>query len=115
MFALATAALALIQQFALMALAMLMGGVAWMTVMTTFNVCAQMAPPASLRARALAIYILVFQGGLAFGSSGWGAVAGRIGVRNSLLVAVAMLVVGLATGARLPLSPTVVEDHEYAA
>lgn len=115
MFALATAALALIQHFALMALAMLMGGVAWMMVMTTFNVCAQMAPPAGLRARALAIYILVFQGALAFGSSGWGAVAGRIGVRGSLLVAVALLVVGLATGARLRLSPTVVEDHEYAA
>ena len=69
----------------------------------------------TVRARALAVYIMCFQGGLAFGSSAWGAVAGRIGVRGSLLVAVAMLVVGLATGARLRLSPTVVEDHEYAA
>src|SRR5262249_24811590 len=40
-FAGATAALALLHQFAMVALAILIGGVAWMTVMTTFNVCAQ--------------------------------------------------------------------------
>jgi predicted MFS family arabinose efflux permease len=114
-FALATAALALIHQFSWVAAAMLMGGVAWMTVMTTFNVCAQMAPPVGMRARALAIYILAFQGGLAFGSSGWGAIAGKIGVRGSLLVAVATLIAGLATGLRLPLSRTVVEDIQYVA
>ena len=86
-----------------------------MMVMTTFNVCAQMAPPAPLRARALAVYILMFQGGLAFGSSAWGAIAGRFGVRAALLTAVAMMVAGLATGMRLRLTPQVVEDHEYAA
>src|SRR5262249_28087623 len=63
-FAAATMALALIPSFGLVAFAMLIGGVAWMTVMTTFNVCAQTAPPVALRARALAVYILVFQGGL---------------------------------------------------
>jgi MFS family permease len=115
LFALATAALALLHQFALVAAAMLMGGVAWMMVMTTFNVSAQMAPPAPLRARALAIYIVAFQGGLAFGSSAWGAIAGRIGVRRALLAAVAMMLAGLAAGTRLRLTPTVVEDHEYAA
>jgi MFS family permease len=115
LFALATAALALLHQFALVAAGMLIGGVAWMMVMTTFNVSAQMAPPAPLRARALAIYIVAFQGGLAFGSSAWGAIAGKIGVRGALLTAVAMMVAGLAAGARLRLTPSVVEDHEYAA
>jgi MFS family permease len=114
-FALATAALALLHHFGLVAAGMLLGGVAWMMVMTTFNVCAQMAPPAPLRARALAVYILMFQGGLAFGSSAWGAIAGRFGVRAALLTAVAMMVAGLATGMRLRLTPQVVEDHEYAA
>jgi len=115
LFALATAALALLHQFALVAAAMLMGGVAWMMVMTTFNVSAQMAPPAPLRARALAIYIVAFQGGLAFGSSAWGAIAGKTGVRGALLAAVAMMLAGLAAGTRLRLTPTVVQDHEYAA
>jgi len=113
-FALATAALATIHHFGPVALAMLAGGVAWMTVMTTFNVSAQMAPPAWMRARALAVYILVFQGSLAAGSGTWGAIAGRVGVPISLLIAAATLVAGLATGARLPLSPKV-EDHQYVA
>jgi MFS family permease len=114
-FAVATAALAMLHQFALVAAAMLLGGVAWMTVMTTFNVCAQMAPPVGMRARALAIYILAFQGGLAFGSTSWGAIAGRIGVQSSLLVAVATMIAGLAASLWLPLSRTVVEDIQYVA
>jgi MFS family permease len=109
LFAAATLALALIHQFAVVAAAMLVGGVAWMTVMSTFNVCAQMAPPVWVRARALAFYLLVFQGSMALGSGSWGAIAGRLGVRASLMVAVATLVAGLAPAARLRLSPKVVE------
>src|SRR5207249_1869460 len=52
LFAAATAGLALLNQFAIVALAMLLGGAAWMTVMSSFNVCAQMAPPVWVRARA---------------------------------------------------------------
>src|SRR5580704_12549618 len=110
LFAAATLALALIHQFAVVAAAMLVGGVAWMTVMSTFNVCAQMAPPVWVRARALAFYLLVFQGSMALGSGSWGAIAGRLGVRASLMVAVATLVAGLAPAARLRLSPKVVEE-----
>jgi MFS family permease len=102
-FALATAALALLHSFALVGVAMLIGGVAWMTVMSTFNVCAQMAPPRWLRARALAYYLLVFQGAMAIGSGTWGAIAGRIGVRSSLLLAAAMTAGGVFTIGRLPL------------
>jgi hypothetical protein len=58
---------------------MLLGGVAWMTVMSTFNVCAQVEPPAWVRARALSYYLLVFQGALAVGSGAWGALADRSG------------------------------------
>lgn len=110
LFAAATLALALIHQFAVVAAAMLVGGVAWMTVMSTFNVCAQMAPPVWVRARALAFYLLVFQGSMALGSGSWGAIAGRLGVRASLIVAVTTLVAGLAPAARLRLSPKVVEE-----
>jgi predicted MFS family arabinose efflux permease len=113
-FAAATVALATIHQFSVVALAMLAGGVAWMTVMTTFNVSAQMAPPAWMRARALAVYILVFQGSLAAGSGIWGAIASRFGVPASLLIAAGALVAGLATGARLRLSPKVMEDQYVA-
>jgi MFS family permease len=109
LFAGATAALALLNQFSVTAVAMLIGGVAWMTVMTSFNVCAQTAPPVELRARALGVYLLVFQSSMALGSASWGAVADRAGVSHSLLIAAAAILAGLAAGVRLRLSPTVVE------
>ncbi len=115
LFAAATVALAMIHHFVPVALAMLAGGVAWMTVMTTFNVSAQMEPPSAMRARALAVYILVFQGSLAAGSGTWGVIADHIGVPGSLLIASATLIAGLAIAARLRLSPKLAEDHEYAA
>jgi MFS family permease len=114
-FAVATVGLALLHSFTLVAIAMLVGGVAWMTVMTSFNVCAQTAPPVTMRARALAVYILVFQGGLAVGSAGWGAIAGRWNVRGSLILSAIAIAVGLITGSRLRLSGTHVEDAEYVA
>jgi len=114
-FAAAAVALAVIRIYTLVAVAMFFGGIAWMTVMTTFNVCAQTAPPLNLRARALAVYLLVFQGALAIGSAGWGAIAGRWNVRASLLIASAAIAAGLLAGLRLRLSPANVEDAEYVA
>jgi hypothetical protein len=51
--------------------------------------------PGWVRARALAVYLLVFQGGLAVGSALWGVVAGRLGERAALLVAAASFGLGL--------------------
>jgi MFS family permease len=106
LFAAATTALALLHRFAPVALAMLLGGVAWMTVMSTFNVCAQVEPPAWVRARALSYYLLVFQGALAVGSGAWGALADRFGLRVALLSAAAAMVAGLAPAIRLHLVDT---------
>jgi predicted MFS family arabinose efflux permease len=114
-FAAATVALAEIHSFALVATAMLVGGVAWMTVMTTFNVAAQTAPPAEMRARALAVYILVFQGAIALGSAAWGTVAGRWSASTALLVSALAIAAGVAAAAKLRLSATKVEDAEYVA
>jgi len=116
LFAGATAVLALANQFAVTAVAMLIGGVAWMTVMTSFNVVAQTAPPVQLRARALGMYLVVFQSSMALGSACWGAAADRVGVSRSLLIAAGAMVAGLAFGIRLGLSPTVVEaPHDAVA
>jgi MFS family permease len=48
------------------------GGVAWIAAMSTLNVSAQNAVPAWVRARALAVGLLVVQGGLALGGLLWG-------------------------------------------
>ena len=66
------------------ALALVVTGVAWMTVNSTLTTATQTSVPAWVRARALAVYLLVFQGAMAVGSVIWGAVATRIGLRATL-------------------------------
>jgi MFS family permease/uncharacterized damage-inducible protein DinB len=106
LFAIATMALAFLKTLPLAAAAMVVGGIAWLTVMSSFNVCAQTIPPQWMRARALAFYLLVFQGSLAVGSGLWGEIARRLGVRTSLLIAATAMVAGIAAGWRMNLSPT---------
>jgi MFS family permease len=99
-YAAATFALGYLNQFGLLALAMLGGGVAWMTVMSTFNVSAQIALPAWVRARALSFYILVFQGSLAIGSWMWGEIATHVGPRLTLGLSAATFAAGLIASNR---------------
>jgi MFS family permease len=95
LFALATVALATLGSPLLVWLAMAAAGVAWVAILTSFNVATQTAVPRWVLARALAVYLLVFQGGLAAGSAVWGVVAGRLGERTALLAAAASFGLGL--------------------
>jgi MFS family permease len=103
-FAMVTATLATVHIFVLLCGAMLFAGVAWMTLMSSFNVSVQSVVPAWVRARALAIYLLVFFGGMALGSALWGALATRTGISAALLyAAAAALIAGLAAAYLFPL------------
>jgi MFS family permease len=75
---------------------MVIGGLAWIAMMASLNAAAQTAVPSWVRARALGVYLVVFQGGLGLGSALWGAVAERIGTQPALALAGATLVMGLA-------------------
>ena len=68
------------------------------------RVCADWRLRDWLRARALAYYLLVFQGAMAIGSGVWGEVARWVGVRASLNIAAAAMVAGLAAGWKMKLS-----------
>jgi len=57
-----------------------------------------------VQARALSVYLLVFQGGIAMGSLLWGFVAARVGVRVSLAAAGVALLLGVALAKRFSLS-----------
>ena len=63
----------------------------------------QTAAPAWVRARALGIYLLVFQGLMAAGSFAWGALAEQFGNPAALSFAAVALVCGLAATWRWPL------------
>lgn len=102
-FAGATLALALLRVLPLLVLCLAAGGMAWMAMMSSLTAAAQTAAPAWVRARALGIYLLVFQGTMALGSVGWGALAQRWGNGAALLCAAAVLAGGLAVTWRWPL------------
>ncbi len=102
-FAAVTASLATVHIFALLCVVMIFGGVAWMALMSSFNVSVQALVPAWVRARVLAIYLLVFFGGMALGSAFWGVVATHIGISNALLCAAAALITGIAAAYFFPL------------
>jgi MFS family permease len=94
-FALSALALAYVHSFVFLAISLIVAGTAWISVLASLNVSAQTATPPWVRARVLAVYSLVFTGGLAGGSALWGFVAGRFGITNALLISASGLVVGL--------------------
>jgi len=103
LFGVSNLALAYLERFSLVALALMAGGAAWMIVNSTLNTAAQTSLPAWVRARALSVYLLVFQSAMALGGVIWGAMATRFGLRPTLLVAgICLLLVATAT-ARLRL------------
>ena len=66
---------------------MLMGGAAWIVFISLISALIQNLAPDWVRARVLAVYILISQGSMAIGSAAWGAVAQRAGIRTALVCA----------------------------
>jgi MFS family permease len=106
-----------VQSFQALCLVLFTAGTAWIGILACLNVAAQTMSPPNLRARALSMYLLVLQGGMAVGSGIWGAIASRWGVSSALTVAAVTLVMGLASvrrhrisRAQLELAPAVVRD-----
>jgi MFS family permease len=80
--------------------AMLAGGVAWIAVFSSLNVSVQTFSPSWVRARALSVYQLIFQGGTAIGSAFFGLVAEWAGTPAALGLAALGLLLGLTTASR---------------
>jgi MFS family permease len=83
---------------AVLALALVVAGAGWIVFISLVSALVQTLAPDWARARVLAVFILVFQGGLAGGSAAWGAMATRTGIPTALLCA------GLATIATITFS-----------
>jgi MFS family permease len=98
-FAAVILSLALLRMPAVLCAAMLFGGVSWTAIMSLFNIMVQELAPDWVRARVLAVYLFVFQGSVAAGSTLWGYMASRTSVHQTLLIA------SVGTGACLLLGP----------
>lgn len=66
-----------------------LNGLAWISVLSSLQIAAQVSVPAWVRARALSLYIVVFSAGMAAGSLGWGALAQHWGSDRALTIAAA--------------------------
>ena len=83
---------------------MLIAGAAWICFVSLISALMQAITPNWVRARVLAMFLLVFQGSVAAGSAFWGAVGQRIGIQDALRWAGlgAIASVGLTLWFRLP-------------
>src|SRR5450759_530869 len=76
--------------------AMLLTGVAWISVVSSLMTAAQTALPSWVRARGLALFWVVFMGGMAAGSALWGQIASWVGIPYALTVAAVGALLGIA-------------------
>lgn len=84
-------------------LALVLGGGAWMSAMSTFNTATQTSAPPWVRSRATAMHVLSALGPFALGSAFWGAVAGLVGLQGALVAAAALMLGNLLLARRFPL------------
>jgi MFS family permease len=107
------------------AIAMFLTGFAWLSVVSALMTAAQTALPSWVRARGLALFWVVFMGGMAAGSALWGQTANMIGIPAALTFAALGAVIGVVITLRFRIglhdtadlspslyfpTPTIVED-----
>lgn len=82
-----TGLFALMQDQNLALAASLIFGISWILVLASVNVSAQQALPDWVRARGLAVFMMVFFGSMSLGSAFWGWLAGVTSIETSMLAA----------------------------
>ena len=103
--------------------AALAGGFAWIATMVSLNLSAQSALPDWVRARGLALFLMVFSGSMTLGSLLWGQLANATSITTTLLCAGALLLVPLyglqrvrlGQGEDLDLSPALAWEKPLVA
>jgi predicted MFS family arabinose efflux permease len=93
-FAAVLAVLATTHSAVVAAVALVCAGVVWIGALSTLNAAMQLTLPSWVRARGLAFYLTVFQGGQAFGSLGWGLIAAWAGLVPAMAGAAGFMLFG---------------------
>jgi predicted MFS family arabinose efflux permease len=101
-FALMLLVLAWVRILMVVWLMLALGGAAWTSSNQNFQIAVQLGAPAWVRARAIAAYLLTFQGGQAIGSAIWGTVAERAGDPIALTLAALGVALSLVAAMRWP-------------
>ncbi|MCW7539750.1 MFS transporter [Aquabacterium sp. A7-Y] len=90
--------------------AMVVAGMAWISVANSLTVAAQLSLPDWVRARGMSIYQMALMGSSAAGAALWGQVAGLTDVRTSLVGSAVFGVVALAFTRRFRIQGAAEED-----
>ncbi len=114
LFSLVIFALAVLKDFKLLSIAMVIGGISWLAVLSIFNTSVQSVIPSWVRGRVISVFILVFFGGMAGGSVLWGAIATKTSISATLVGTSLCIVTGtfltwrykLSSGEGLDLTPS---------
>jgi MFS family permease len=83
--------------------ALVAGGAAWMSVMSTYNTATQTSVPPWVRARAVALHTLAALGSFAIGSAFWGLLSDILGLTPALLIGAVAMAAGLVLARPFPL------------
>jgi len=115
LYAVAAVMLGHVQNLALLAVAMLGTGVAWISILSALQVSAQLTLPGWVRARGLAAFVVVFMGGMALGSVLWGQVAVRVGIPAALTISALGMAIAIGLTWRFKLGRHEVLDFTPSA
>jgi MFS family permease len=94
--------------------ALVLGGAAWMAVMSTFNTATQTSAPPWVRSRAAAMHTLSALGSFALGSAFWGAISGVVSLPVVLSVAAVCMAGGVLLSRPFPLRMGAASDVTQA-
>lgn len=110
-FTLTLLVMAWVHHWLALVLVLVLGGVAWTSTASSFNIAIQLSVPGWVQARALGVYQMVFLGGLAIGSAFWGGLAERVGTPITLSIAAGALLAGLPVLRRFSIGTGMGRDH----
>ncbi|MBU4214234.1 MAG: MFS transporter [Actinobacteria bacterium] len=103
LYVLGQAGAALVGGPALLVVLLVLAGVGWLVVLSTFSTTLQLTLPAWVRARGMATYLIVLVGGQGVGAVAWGLIAEKVGIGHALLIATGLLLLGVLSQAWWPL------------
>jgi MFS family permease len=100
-----------LRDFSILVIAMGLGGIAYITIISKFYTIGTKSAPKWIGARVLAVYLLILNGGLAVRSVIWGVMANTFGI--SITLSVASLALGATIIARRYFSITLLDDLDF--
>lgn len=83
--------------------ALIVAGASWISFNSTVSAAFQTSLPAWVRARALAVFMLIFQGAMALGGVVWGSIASHLNVAQTVSLAAVLIVLGVLLTYKFPM------------